>query len=314
MRIACVVPATDEPETLELCLAAVRAADDGPEEVVPVTAPPGGGPAEARNTGAGDSRGEILVFVDSDVVVHPDAFTRIRRAFSVDPDLSAVFGAYDDTPGADGAVSGFRNLLHHHVHTEGSGEAETFWAGLGAVRRDAFEAIGGFNAERFPVPSIEDIDLGMRLASVGHRIKLDPSIQGTHLKRWTLGEMVRVDYAQRGVPWTRMLLESGEPSAALNLSPRHRIGALLSVLTAGALLLRRPRLALAAVLALVALNGQLYALVWKRRSPLEAVASLPLHILHHLTAVAAAASGLLSHLLGPGRAARGAMNEPPGPT
>src|SRR5205807_8681242 len=62
----------------------------------------------------------------------------------------------------------------------------TFWAGLGAVRRDAFEAVGGFDAERYLVPSVEDIDLGARLATTGHRIELDPAVQGTHLKAWSL--------------------------------------------------------------------------------------------------------------------------------
>jgi GT2 family glycosyltransferase len=300
-----VIPATDAPETLERCLEAVRGAREAPEEVVPVTEPPGNGPAAARNAGAAASDGEVLVFVDADVVVHPDAFVRIRSAFGADPALGAVFGAYDETPDAGGAVSGFRNLLHHQVHSEGSGEAETFWAGLGAVRREAFDAVGGFDAVRFPRPSIEDVELGIRLAGAGHRIRLDPAIQGTHLKRWTLTEMVRTDFAGRGVPWTRLLLEAGEPSSALNLSPRHRLGAALSMIVAGALALRRPRLALAGVLAMIGLNGRLYALIWRRRGPVEATLAVPLHIVHHLTAAAAAAAGLAAHLLGGKDARRG---------
>src|SRR6185436_15848936 len=35
------------------------------------------GPAYARNRGAEASRGEVLVFVDADVVVHPDTLARI---------------------------------------------------------------------------------------------------------------------------------------------------------------------------------------------------------------------------------------------
>ncbi|MGH7896935.1 MAG: acetone carboxylase subunit gamma, partial [Candidatus Binatia bacterium] len=44
--------------------------------------------------------------------------------------------------------SRFRNLLHRHVHQEGAGPATTFWAGLGAIRREAFERVGGFDALR----------------------------------------------------------------------------------------------------------------------------------------------------------------------
>lgn len=125
---------------------------------------------------------------------------RIRRALASDGELEAIFGSYDDDPVHHGLVSDFRNLLHHQVHQEGAGEAMTFWAGLGAMRRGAFQAVGGFDEQRFPHASIEDIDLGMRLVASGGRIVLDPSIQGTHLKRWTLANMVRTDFLRPGIP------------------------------------------------------------------------------------------------------------------
>src|SRR5690349_17222010 len=129
-----------------------------------------------------------------------------ERRFAGDPALVAVFGAYDDDPRHPGLTSRYRNLLHHHVHSGAAGEAETFWAGLGAIRREAFEAAGGFDAERFPQPSIEDIELGARLRRGGARIVLDPSIRGRHLKAWTPWSMVRTDLTRRGIPWTRLLL------------------------------------------------------------------------------------------------------------
>ena len=169
LTLSCVVPATDDPPTLDRCLEAIRSANHAPDEVIVVSKPAASGPAMARNRGADGASGEVLVFVDADVVVHADAFELIRAAFESEPHLTAVFGSYDDAPEAPGAVSGFRNLLHHHVHQEGGGEASTFWAGLGAIRRDAFPAVGGFDAERYSEPSIEDIELGMRLRS-GRRL------------------------------------------------------------------------------------------------------------------------------------------------
>ena len=44
---------------------------------------------------------------------------------------------------------------------------------------------GGFDAERFPRPMIEDIELGLRLREHGET-QLDPDFNVTHLKRWTL--------------------------------------------------------------------------------------------------------------------------------
>src|SRR5262249_5000753 len=136
-RCSAIVPATNAPPTLGACVEAIRAAAEPPDELIVVE--DGGGPADARNRGASLARGDVLVFVDADVVVHPDAFARIRADFDRDPDLGALFGSYDDRPAAPGVVSAFRNLLHHHVHQQGAGRATTFWAGLGAVRREAFE-------------------------------------------------------------------------------------------------------------------------------------------------------------------------------
>jgi cellulose synthase/poly-beta-1,6-N-acetylglucosamine synthase-like glycosyltransferase len=264
-----------------------------------VTEPRGLGPAAARNAGAGANGSdpdELLVFVDADVLVHPDAFGRIRDAFESQPELDAVFGAYDEIPEASDPVSGFRNLLHHHVHLEAAGDATSFWAGLGAVRRRAFERVGGFRADRFPEPSVEDIDLGMRMRAAGATIRLDPAIQGTHLKRWGLGEMVRIDFARRGVPWARLLLDSGGASPGLNLAPRHLAGSAASLAIAAGLLLRRPRLLALGLGALLAAQAPFYRLVWRRRGPGQAAASVPLHVLHNLTGAAAGVVAVGAHL------------------
>jgi len=292
--LSAIVPATNAPPTLGACLEAIRAADGGPEELIVVEE--GGGPADARNRGAARASGDVLVFVDADVVVHPDAFARIRRTFEGDSSLAALFGSYDDRPAAPGAVSAFRNLLHHHVHHAGAGPATTFWAGLGAVRRDAFEAVGGFDAERYLVPSVEDIDLGTRLAAAGHRIELDPALQATHLKAWGLRGMIESDLWHRGVPWVELLLRHGSRSAALNLGWRHRASAAASLLTVAALLRGRLRTAVLGIAALVALNRSFYALLARRRGRAEAAAGVGLHALHHLVAALSVPVALVERL------------------
>lgn len=293
--LSAIVPATNDPPTLAACLDAIRAAADPPEDLIVVN-DGGGGPAHARNRGAMRAAGDVLVFVDADVLVHPDAFSRIREAFDADPELAALFGSYDDSPADPGAVSQFRNLLHHHVHQESAGRATTFWAGLGAVRREAFEAVGGFDEDRYAVPSVEDIDLGMRLAAAGRTIALDPSIQGTHLKRWTVRSMVETDLWHRGVPWTELVLRHGVRSSALNLGPRHRASAVLSVVAVLSLLRGRLRTTVLALAALVALNRSFYALLARRRGTAEAVLGVGLHVLHHLAGAAAVPIALAERL------------------
>jgi GT2 family glycosyltransferase len=297
--LAVVVPATNQPPGLDSCLAAIAAAADQPEELIVVRDPAELGPAAARNVGAREASADVLVFLDADVEIHADAFARIRAAFAADPELTAVFGSYDDNPSAPGPVSGFRNLLHHWVHTTSEGPATTFWAGLGAVRRAAFLSVGGFDEDRFTRPSIEDVELGLRLTAQGARIRLDPGLRGTHTKRWTVWDMVRTDFTHRGVPWVRLMLRSRSAGTALNLGWRHRLSAAACVVGVVGVTRRKPAAAAGALAALVALNRPFYGLLVRRRGPLEAGAGVALHVLHHLTSAAAVPAGIVAHWLGP---------------
>lgn len=291
--ISAIVPATNNPATLSRCELALNLAMSPPEEIIVVDEPSDVNAATARNLGASRATGDVLLFVDSDVEVRADAVSRIRRAFGEDPTLTALFGSYDDSPAAPGVVSAFRNLLHHHVHQTAPRPATTFWTGLGAVRRDAFEAVGGFDES---VKMMEDIDLGMRLFASGARIELDPSVQGTHLKSWSVWGMVRADFRDRGVPWVVLLLRHRGSTTALNLGWRHRLSALAALSGVVALVGRRPSASLASGLALVALNRPFYRLLFRRRGPVEATAGVLLHTLHHLSSIAAVPVGVFLHL------------------
>jgi hypothetical protein len=290
VRLSVIVPATAPAPTLSRCLAALKAA--GPDELLVADEPARATPAAARNLAAERATGDVLVFVDADVLVHADALDRIRARLR-DPGLDAVFGSYDDSPEAPGPVSGFRNLLHHHVHHEGAGRAQSFWTGLGAVRRAAFDGAGRLDPAR---RWLEDVELGARLIQAGARIELDPAIQGTHLKRYTLASMLHVDTVERAIPWVDLMLDGRAPHSALNAGAKHRVSALLALGVVGAAALRRPGASLLALGAFAAMNSDLYAKVASRRGPLEAAAAVPLHVMHHVSATAAIPAGVALHL------------------
>lgn len=179
------------------------------------------GASAARNRGVQAARGAYLLFVDADVAVHPGVLRRVVEILEREPEVSAVFGAYDLAPAAPGLVTQYRNLLHRYFHERDAGDAVTFWAGCGAVRAEVFARLGGFDEG---LRGIEDIELGYRMSGAGYRIVLRPEIQGTHLKRWTLGGMVKTDVLDRGVPWVRVLRrQRARPPATLNLRAREKV-------------------------------------------------------------------------------------------
>lgn len=245
------------------------------------------GPAAARNHGALHAQGEILFFVDSDVVPDLDSVRILVEVFQRHRDVAAVFGSYDAHPEAKGLISQYRNLLHHFVHQNGNPGASTFWAGLGAVRRGVFEEIGGFDEERFPRPSIEDIELGYRLRQSGYRILLEKRLQGTHLKPWTLYSLIRTDILCRALPWSRLIIETKKLPDDLNLKMGQRASAALVGMACVFLGLAAvlPGFLLLSVLALagaIVLNRKLYQFFWRRHGIGFAAACIPLHLLYYL--------------------------------
>src|SRR6185369_11251063 len=134
--LSIIVPAYNSAAELGECLRAIAAATEAPDEVIVVDdastdetaavaaaagarvirAEVNGGPAAARNRGAAAARGDVLLFIDSDVAIAPDVVARVRRTLAADAEIAALFGSYDAQPRARGVVSRWRNLLHHYVH------------------------------------------------------------------------------------------------------------------------------------------------------------------------------------------------------
>jgi len=305
-RVSVIVPAYNNPHILEQCLAALRRAAIGDVEIIVVDdastediasvaglgtrlfrLSKNAGPGAARNYGARHARGEVLFFVDADVVVAPGTIKRVARLFAEHPDVAAVFGSYDAHPKARGLVSQYRNLLHHFTHQHGHPEASTFWAGCGAVRRSVFNDVGGFDEKRFPRPSIEDIELGYRLRRAHHRIVLDKGLQGTHLKAWRFPSVVWIDVTRRAIPWARLMLESGRMPDDLNLKLGQRVsgglvGAAFMLLLLGVVWPRLTAVAALAILAVIGLNRHLFAFFARERGLFFAAACVPLHLLYYL--------------------------------
>lgn len=266
------------------------------------------GPAYARNRGFESARGDVVVFIDADVCVHPDTLRRFAWLFAEQPGLGAVFGSYDTRPPAPGMVSQYRNLMHHYVHHQNAGPAETFWAGCGAVRSSVFAECGKFDEWHYSRPQIEDIELGHRIRAHGHPILLRPEIQGTHLKQWSLRNVLTTDLHDRGVPWMRLIVEQGDTAntGVLNVRLREKILtalmwlALLMVLTSA--ILRETWFLAGAVMLLVPvliLNMPFYRFFARERGTWFAMRVLPMHLVYYfLNGLAALWGWALHHIIG----------------
>ncbi|MFN2399230.1 MAG: glycosyltransferase family 2 protein [Gemmatimonadaceae bacterium] len=262
------------------------------------------GPAYARNRGFEVARGACVVFLDADVRVHTDTLRALATVMMEDPDVSAVFGSYDADPPATGLASQYRNLLHHYVHQQSPGDAETFWAGCGAVRSSTFAEAGMYDEWHFSRPQVEDIELGHRIRALGRRIVLRPEIQVTHLKKWTLKTVMVTDLRDRGVPWMRLLLHQGIAvrTRTLNLRTIEKFNTALvwlSLISACVSLLswKLPWLILAATFLVPPLvsNRGLYIFLTRRRGLLFGLGSIPLHLVYYLSNGVSALLGSLLH-------------------
>ena len=299
-RLSVIVPARNARLQLPRCLEALCCSEYADFEVIVVddcstdntrqiverygarylrTAAPAG-PGGARNRGVQHARGEIVVFVDADVVLPPDALRLVAEEMDRDAELAALFGSYDTAPAWGDFLSQYKNLMHHYVHQNSNERAVTFWAGCGAMRRDVFEEFGGFDAKRYRHPSIEDIHLGLRLTQAGRKIRLEKRLQVKHLKRWTVRGLLRADILYRAVPWTQLILETRNLPRDLNLTSSAQLSsALVGLLVLLAALLpwsaaglvrgislRLLSATLAAVVVLLlALNWDVYAFFVRRR-------------------------------------------------
>jgi glycosyltransferase involved in cell wall biosynthesis len=315
--ISVIIPFRNAEKYLESCLKSLVQSrdvvpelvlvDDGSTDSSPeiarryskniLTLPRSGGPARARNRGAEKARGDVLFFVDADVLCRHDTLSIIDQAFRRDPSLDALIGSYDDDPPSSGFVSRYKNLTHHFVHQNASEEASTFWTGCGAMRKKVFDDCGGFD-ETYRRPSIEDIELGYRLRAKGFRITLCKRLLVKHAKEWSLPGLLRSDIFDRAIPWTLLQMSHGKLLNDLNLDLRQRWSSLfvLLALICGALALWKWEFLIGSAAALMPVlywNRRLYLFYYRKGGFGFALGSALMHWFYYLYSLAAFAWGLV---------------------
>ncbi|MFH1384198.1 MAG: glycosyltransferase [Candidatus Omnitrophota bacterium] len=211
--ISVIVPNYNGQKTLELCLDAIFKQDYSNFETIFIddmssdnsveiaknylckifSTEKNGGPAVARNLGARHAEGSILFFVDSDVALMPDALSVAIKKFRQDSQLGAVSGIYDKVPLIrDSLVEEYRALQDHYWKTSSTGYITTLSVADGAIKKDVFFEIGGFDQK---LRHSEDIDFGQRI-SYKYKILASNEIVGKHDCDDTLRKILRTFYVR----------------------------------------------------------------------------------------------------------------------
>ena len=178
------------------------------------------GASAARNRGAAAAFGDVLLFLDDDMVVHPDIVAEHARSHAQGAD--AVIGHIPLDPGslpgflADGVAQWAEDRRRRIAATA---ELTLFdlLTGQLSVRRSVFEALGGFDTNFTKGGSFgnEDLDLGVRLlaryrvvfnadAISRQRYVVNPR---HYLRQWFQAGQAGVDFARKHPGHAKALFE-----------------------------------------------------------------------------------------------------------
>jgi len=191
--ISVIIPAYNAEKTIGECLQALNSqtfrgeretivVDDGSTDGTVVMARKFGakvirqahaGPAVARNRGAKESRGSIILFTDSDCV--PDArwLESMVKPFA-DKDVAGVSGTYK-TKNADSTIARFvgYEIELRHERMKRFERIDFVGTYSAAYRKDVFFKFSGFDT-RFETSSAEDSELSFKIANAGNKLVFAP--------------------------------------------------------------------------------------------------------------------------------------------
>lgn len=145
-----------------------------------------------RNIGAEHSRGEILLFTDSDVIIPPGVLKRCAEYFQ-QPNTSAVIGVYSAKHRNPNICSQYKNFWIRYSYLYQRNKIGGIFGAISAIRKKVFIEAGEFN-ENLVVKEIDDLELGIRVKKLGHEIHFKEDFEVEHLKAYTFKSLIKNQY------------------------------------------------------------------------------------------------------------------------
>jgi len=213
LRFSVIVPAFNAEVTLSSCLEALVAQSISKEDYEVIVVDDGStddtskiaqqfkvkflyqtnrGPAAARNKGAAEAEGRIILFTDADCVPDRSWLEEMTLRFE-EPEVMGVKGAYKTHQ---------TQLIARFAQAEFEDRYDLLWSQTSidmvdtyaaAFRKNIFQKMGGFD-EHFPVANNEDTDFSYRLATAGHKLVFNRRAFVFHTHPDTLWKYLRIKF------------------------------------------------------------------------------------------------------------------------
>jgi glycosyltransferase involved in cell wall biosynthesis len=226
-RVSVIVPNHNGEETIEECLKAATTSDFKNFEVVVVDdastdnsleivsnypvklieLKEHAGVSAARNTGARNASGDVLLFIDADCMLEPDALALVER--SVSDETPIMGGTYTPIPfDFKNFFSIFQSIFINHNETRAA-TPDYIAAHCLAIKREIFEKSEGFIEDSYMgvAAGVEDVEFCHRLKNTGYTLKMNPDILVRHIFNFNFSKSMKNAFKKSKV-WTMYSLHN----------------------------------------------------------------------------------------------------------
>lgn len=191
-----------------------------------------GGTSKARNTGAINSKGEILFFIDSDCLLQENTLSSVNKAISGHSNSNIIIGGtYTSVPYDSVFFSTFQSIFINYSETKKK-EPDYIASHAMSIDSGLFRKSDGF-PEKF-LAMIEDVEFSHRMRRAGFKLIMSPQILVQHIFNFNLIKSLKNAF-RKSLYWTIYSLknkdlfkDSGTASAELKVNAASNISIILS--------------------------------------------------------------------------------------
>lgn len=206
--ISIIVPAYNSEATLNSCLEAIKNSNSKNLELIVINDGSNDQTAQiannytdkviihdknhgrtyARNSGISQAKGDILVFIDSDVVISENSLSKIVDYFYMHPQVDALTGLLSKEHPNRNFFSQYKNLYMNYTFKKLPDEVYFLYGSINAIRKKSLVSY------EHDIKIADDINLGQKLASQNKTIAFLKDLEVVHLKRYSFFSWVHNDF------------------------------------------------------------------------------------------------------------------------